>query len=151
MSLSTHKEAITAQQKREAIEAMRRDSSLVHHCMTFADRDNLSPEDRYTLLAYHALAALAASQKALLEAGERRPLAEFLVDAMAGELKGAPVGLKPRVEWRVHYSKSGHRLYIADTISSRANAERAVERLSAEEGVSDIVVNKLVTFEFPAG
>lgn len=69
---------------------------------------------------------------------------------MAAELNGAPAGLTPRVDWRVHYSKCGNRFVIADTFSSRNDAQRAHDRLSAEDGVSDVVVMKLVTFEFPA-
>lgn len=43
---------------RRAIGAAYRDSPIVRKCMMMADRDGLSGEDRYTLLAYHALRAL---------------------------------------------------------------------------------------------
>lgn len=150
MSLFTPWEAITAELQRKAIEAMRRDSSLVHQCMTVADMERMSPEDRYTFLAYHALATLAASEKARIAAAESRPSVTLLADAVSAELNGAPSIMTPRVDWRVHYSRSGNRLFIADTFSNRDDAQRAQDRLSAEDGVSDVVVMKQVTFEFPA-
>jgi hypothetical protein len=43
---------------RKRIREGARDSSLIHNCMYTADHQGLSGEDRYVLLAYHALIEL---------------------------------------------------------------------------------------------
>ena len=53
-----HWHAVTPEQMRVAIFKSARDSGLVRSVMTTADFNGLSAEDRYTLLAYHALMLL---------------------------------------------------------------------------------------------
>jgi hypothetical protein len=43
---------------REAIERGARDSGLIHNCLMHARHAGLSGEDKYVLLAYHALLSL---------------------------------------------------------------------------------------------
>lgn len=73
MTITTPKEATTPEQMRNAIEALRRDAPIVYNCMKQADIERMPPEDRYTLLAYQSLIALANVQQALVEATRDRP------------------------------------------------------------------------------
>jgi len=50
--------ALTADGMRQAIFHSQFDSSLIRSCMMAADASGASAEDRYTMLAYHALVAL---------------------------------------------------------------------------------------------
>jgi hypothetical protein len=65
--------AETAAEMRTAINELRYNSPIVSSTMTLADINKMSAEDRYTVLAYHALAALAKSQQAHLEDVINRP------------------------------------------------------------------------------
>jgi hypothetical protein len=58
-------EATTPSEMRAAIARLRRNNHLVHSVMDSADYTGLSSEDRYTMLAYHALSALARTQLAM--------------------------------------------------------------------------------------
>jgi len=61
------REANTPSEMRAEIIRLSRYNYLVRAAMDSADYTGLSAEDRYTLLAYHALAALARHQKVLHE------------------------------------------------------------------------------------
>lgn len=61
------REATTPSEMRAEIARLRRDNHLVHAAMDAADYTGMSSEDRYTVLAYHALAALAKTQKVMHE------------------------------------------------------------------------------------
>ncbi len=59
------REAVTPSEMRAEIVRLARHSPLVRSTMDCADCTGLSAEDRYTMLAYHALAALAQTQKSM--------------------------------------------------------------------------------------
>lgn len=61
------REALTPSDMRTEIERLRRENAVVHKVMTVADQEDYSDVDRYTFLAYHALVALASTQKAYHE------------------------------------------------------------------------------------
>lgn len=65
--------AVTPEQMRASIEALRRDHPLVHGCMKFADIEQMTPVDRYTMLAFAALQALARSEQARLVSAWNAP------------------------------------------------------------------------------
>ncbi len=50
--------AMTCDEMRKAIFEGQRDSSIIHNALMSADYNGMNGEDRYTLLAYHALIAL---------------------------------------------------------------------------------------------
>jgi hypothetical protein len=66
MTITQPKVAVTPEQMRTAIDEMRRDDVIVNAAMKAADIEQMTPEDRYTMLAYHALTALAQSRQAHL-------------------------------------------------------------------------------------
>ena len=70
--------AETEAQMRAAINELARDNALVHQCMRAADIAGLRGEDRYTLLSYHALTALAQTAKAHHELLLRTPAQHFV-------------------------------------------------------------------------
>lgn len=61
------REATTPSDMRAEIARMSRSNYLVRLVWDSADYTGLSAEDRYTMLAYHAMAALAKTQKAMHE------------------------------------------------------------------------------------
>jgi len=61
------REATTPSEMRAEIVRLSRYNNIVRATMNCADYTGLSAEDRYTMLAYHALAALAQTQRALHE------------------------------------------------------------------------------------
>ncbi len=50
--------AMTCDEMRKAIYEGERDSAVIHNAMYAADINGMSAEDRYVMLAYHALLAL---------------------------------------------------------------------------------------------
>jgi hypothetical protein len=64
---------------RAAIERYARHSALVRNVLTVGDINNLTPEDRYSMLAYYALQQLAKLQRNQIEFLANMPPAPILV------------------------------------------------------------------------
>ena len=60
-------DATTPEEMRAALFRALRYSSIVHHAFTTADIKGLNGEDRYTLLAYHAVKLAEGLQESLFE------------------------------------------------------------------------------------
>lgn len=58
MLIEQMKDAATPEEMRAEIQRMRRYDPLACGAMELADREGMTAEDRYTVLAYHALRAL---------------------------------------------------------------------------------------------
>jgi len=71
--------ATTPADMRAAIERHARNCPVVHHALLVADINQMTPEDRYSMLAYHALQALAETQRALVEMAARMPPVAMVV------------------------------------------------------------------------
>jgi len=65
--------AMTCDEMRKAIYEGERESAIIHNTMYAADINGMSAEDRYTMLAYHALIALETHFQAHLRYAELMP------------------------------------------------------------------------------
>ncbi|MDP3139856.1 MAG: hypothetical protein Q8N17_26405 [Burkholderiaceae bacterium] len=87
------RDANTPEEMRAEIARLRRESVIVKNTMDCADYTGLSSEDRYTMLAYHALAALARTQKVLNDYVVTMPSPRFIMQAPdAAAMAPAPTG-----------------------------------------------------------
>ena len=73
MDIEQVRDATTANDMRAEIFRLRRENPLVRAVMDTADINGLSAEDRYTMLAYHALKGYAEMQKMLLDQFQTMP------------------------------------------------------------------------------
>jgi len=87
MHIEQLREASTPEEMRAEIHRISRDRSsvIVRAVMDSADYNGLSAEDRYTMLAYHALRDLARSQKVVLEHLLLTPSHRFFVATTPGD------------------------------------------------------------------
>jgi hypothetical protein len=69
----------TPDEVRAELFRLRRESSLVSHAMDFADYSGYSGEDKYAMLAYHALKSRAEYIKSTLSLQMRAPPQPFTV------------------------------------------------------------------------
>jgi vacuolar-type H+-ATPase catalytic subunit A/Vma1 len=67
MKFEELREVNTPAEMRAELFRIRRENALANQVMMLADRDGLSAEDRYTLLAYHALKQSIHYQNSALE------------------------------------------------------------------------------------
>lgn len=87
MNIEQLREAATPEEMRAEINRLSREraSVLVRSVMDCADYNGLSSEDRYTMLAYHALRDLARHQKVALEHLLLTPATRFFVATPPGD------------------------------------------------------------------
>lgn len=64
---------------RRAIENGRRDSALIHQCLMSAEVNGLRGEDKYVLLAYHALILLEEHAQRTLDMLNTQPTPPFII------------------------------------------------------------------------
>lgn len=86
MHIEQLKDAQTPEEMRAEIHRLSRERSsvTVRSVMDCADFNGLSAEDRYTMLAYHALRDLARYQKVALEQLALTPTTHFIVATTPG-------------------------------------------------------------------
>jgi hypothetical protein len=70
----------TFDEMRAAIKRAERDSALIHAAMAQADVQGLNGEDRYTLLAYHALISLELYYQRTIELLSKMPVISPVYD-----------------------------------------------------------------------
>jgi hypothetical protein len=79
MQIEQLKEAATPEEMRAEICRLRRYDPMVQKVMDMADYRGLSAEDRYVILAYHALGERARSQQMVLDNAMTRPVHPLIV------------------------------------------------------------------------
>lgn len=80
MMIEQVREAVTPSEMRAEIARLRRSNHIVRKTMDAADYTGLSAEDRYTMLAYHALDALMRTEKVLDDYVLTTPGPHFLLE-----------------------------------------------------------------------
>lgn len=94
MQIEQMKEAASPEEMRAEISRLRRYDPMVCNVMDMADYRGLSAEDRYTVLAYHALRMLLAAHQRALDDAMTRPMTP-LVMAPNVKLRGAALLRRP--------------------------------------------------------
>lgn len=79
------KDPATVDEMRQAIERARRDSGLISNVIGIAHYKGMSGEDKYAMLAYHALRQLEATHKQLLQMLYTTPSKPLIIDPNAPE------------------------------------------------------------------
>lgn len=79
MNIEQVREATTPEEMRSEILRLRHEVSLVRAVMDMADFNGMSAEDRYTILAYHAIKESAKARSMLLDQLQMTTQKHFLV------------------------------------------------------------------------